>query len=171
MRREFHLSAVLLALSFPLLLSGCTMGTFARIYATSGSNISLTLLEGPTGDYGTCEHDAEQAPLIEAAIAVKDYLSRDEEKKSSELPPCESFEFHERLVFDSTGSIDLQAYFRREYGSGHDFRNVSVRLEVGFIDYILNLCTLGIANSQTVEITGDRFTRMRVRDSSGAKDE
>jgi hypothetical protein len=148
------------------------MGTFARIYATSGSHISLTQLEGPTGESGICEHRAEQAPLIEAAIAVKEYLSRDEEgEKSSELPPCESFEFHERLVFDSTGSIDLQAYFRREFGSGHDFRNVSVRLEVGFIDYILNFCTLGIANSQTVEISGDRFTRTRAVIPRGAEDE
>lgn len=144
------------------------MGTFSRVYATSGSSISLTQREGPTVESGICEHHAEPAYLIEAAMAVKDYVSgAEEEEKSTQLPPCESFEFHERLVFDSTGAVDLQRYFREEFGTGHDFRNVSVRLKVGFIDYILNLCTLGIANSQTVVITGDRFTRASERGSPG----
>jgi hypothetical protein len=159
MLRESHLSVLVVVLTSSLLFSGCTMGTFARVYATSGSHIALTQKEGPTAGSGICEHHAEPAYLIEAAIAVKDYVAGDEEEKSTEIPICESFEFHERLIFDSTGSIDLQRYFRDEFGTGHDFRNVSVRLKVGFIDYFANILTLGIANSQTIVITGDRFTR------------
>ena len=73
--------------------------------------------------------------------------------------PCVSFEIHENLSFDDAKSIDVQEYLREEFGSGYQFGDVSVRIEIGFFNWMLNLCTLGIANSQTIVITGDRYPR------------
>jgi hypothetical protein len=83
----------------------------------------------------------------------------EQETKRTDLPVCESFEIHERETFDSTGSIDIQEYLREEFGTGHEFQNVSVKLRVGLLDYIFNVCTLGLANSQTIEISGNRFSK------------
>jgi hypothetical protein len=68
-----------------------------------------------------------------------------------------SFEIHENVNFNAAESIDLQEYLREEFGTGYQFGSVSVKLKVGFFNWMLNLLTLGVANSQTIVITGDRY--------------
>ncbi len=95
-------------------LSGCTM---ARIYATSGNEVSLTETNPAGGESFTIEH---------------------------------------RIVFDYTAAMDVQELLRNRYGSGHEFQNVTVKLKIDVIDYLLNFVTLGLANSRSFEITGDK---------------
>jgi hypothetical protein len=148
-----------------LLLSGCAYGVRSRIFATSGNDIALT--QSGTVDVAAgqvCPHFVESSYLIEKAGQLKDYVAKDPEKAatpevSSSPPPCQSFQIHERMVFDSTGSIDIQEMLREEFGTGHEFRNVSIKLKIAWFDWLLNVFTIGIANSQTVEVTGDRFAK------------
>jgi hypothetical protein len=96
------------------LLNGCTI---ARIYSTSGNEVSLT--------------DAKHAG-------------------------GEAFKIEHRISFDYTGAVDVQEVLRERYGSGHRFQNVSVKLKVKPEDFLINLVTLGIAQSKTFEISGDK---------------
>jgi hypothetical protein len=70
---------------------------------------------------------------------------------------CVSFEIHENVVFGEGESIDLQEYLREEFGTGYKFGSVSVKVRIGFFNWLVNVCTLGIANSRTITITGDRY--------------
>lgn len=97
------------------MLSGCTM---ARIYSTSGNDVSLT----------------------------------DNANKSGE-----AFKIEKRITFDYTGAIDVQEVLRERFGSGHEFENVSVKLKADVPDFFLNLITIGIAQSKTFEISGDKI--------------
>ena len=96
------------------LFSGCTI---ARIYATSGNQVSLT--EVSSG-------------------------------------PGEQFEIRHRQVFDYTGSIDIQELLRAHYGSGYAFQNITIKLTNDAFDVMLNLVTIGLANSHTYEVSGDK---------------
>jgi hypothetical protein len=108
-----HAPAGVLALSSALLLCGCTFGTVARIYATSGSDISLTDTDRSEIESAVCPHRGEPSYLHKAAGAVssmKDLVTGAEHGQastglpgvSSAAPTCESFEIHERIAFDST---------------------------------------------------------------------
>lgn len=97
-----------------LVAPGCTM---ARIYATSGNEVSLTETSSVGGESFTIEH---------------------------------------RIVFDYTAAVDIQELLRKRYGSGHEFQNVTVKLKIDPVDYLLNLITIGLANSRSFEITGDK---------------
>ncbi len=114
---SFRLAALIVVLCVSL--AGCTV---ARIYATSGNQVSLTETN-PAGG--------------------------------------EQFTIHHRLVFDYTGAIDVQELLRERYGSGHEFQNVTVKLKSDGIDFLLNLVTFGLAQSRSVEITGDKVRRAR----------
>ena len=59
------------------------------------------------------------------------------------------------MAFDSTASIDVQELLRGEFGTGHEFRNISIKIKISWFDWLLNVFTLGLANSQTIEVTGD----------------
>lgn len=106
-----HLLAGLFALSA---LNGCTI---ARIYSTSGNEVSFTDSNSKSGDPFKIEH---------------------------------------RITFDYTSAIDVQEILREKYGSGQKFENVSVKLKVKPEDFLFNFFTLGIANSKTFEISGDK---------------
>jgi hypothetical protein len=134
------------------------MGTFSRIYATSGNDISLTDTSESTRDRRDCEQHYEASDVSKAAGMLKGLFSAAKEEEEADLPTCESFKIRERSIFDSTGSIDIQELLRNEFGTGHEFQNVSVKLRVGLVDYIFNIFTFGIANSQTVEVHGNRYS-------------
>jgi hypothetical protein len=68
----------------------------------------------------------------------------------------ESFKLEHRLVFDYTGAVDVQEVLRSRYGSGHQFENLSVKIKQEPIDIIVNIFTLGLAQSKTFEISGDK---------------
>ena len=68
----------------------------------------------------------------------------------------EAFKIEHRLVFDYTGAVDVQELLRDRYGSGHQFENLSVKIKQEPIDIIVNIFTLGIAQSKTFEISGDK---------------
>lgn len=68
----------------------------------------------------------------------------------------ESFKIEHRLVFDYTGAVDVQELLRDRYGSGHQFENLSVKIKQEPIDIIVNIFTLGLAQSKTFEISGDK---------------
>ena len=143
------------------LLVGCAYGVQARIYATSGSDVSLTRsgkVDVAAGE--VCPHYVESSYLFEKASELKDYMSGDsapEPEAKEPLPACQSFQIHERMAFDSTASIDVQELLRGEFGTGHEFRNISIKIKISWFDWLLNVFTLGLANSQTIEVTGDRF--------------
>ncbi len=68
----------------------------------------------------------------------------------------DSFKIEHRLVFDYTGALDVQELLRDRYGSGHQFENLSVKIKQEPVDIIVNLFTLGLAQSKTFEISGDK---------------
>lgn len=68
----------------------------------------------------------------------------------------EAFKIEHRITFDYTGAVDVQEVLRERYGSGHKFENVSVKLKVKPEDFLINLITIGIAQSKTFEISGDK---------------
>jgi hypothetical protein len=68
----------------------------------------------------------------------------------------EAFKLEHRISFDYTSSVDVQEVLRERYGSGQKFENVSVKVKVKPEDFLINLVTLGIAQSKTFEITGDK---------------
>jgi hypothetical protein len=70
---------------------------------------------------------------------------------------CVSFEIHENLSGAEAKKIDVQEFLREEFGSGYRFGSVSVKTKIGFFNWLANVLTLGIANSQTIVITGDRY--------------
>ncbi len=67
----------------------------------------------------------------------------------------EQFKVHKRFVFDYSGGFDIQEVLRERYGSGHEFQNVTVKLKYSGLDVLLNVLTLALANSRTVEVSGD----------------
>lgn len=70
----------------------------------------------------------------------------------------ESVKIEHRLVFDYTGAVDVQEVLRERYGSGHQFENVSVKIKQEPVDIIVNIFTLGLAQSKTFEISGDKVS-------------
>ena len=70
----------------------------------------------------------------------------------------ESFKIEKRITFDYTSAIDAQELLRERFGSGHEFQNVSVKLNADFTDFLINLFTLGLAQSKTFEISGDKIS-------------
>lgn len=68
------------------------------------------------------------------------------------------FKIQQRVVFDYTSVVDVQELIREKFGSGHEFQNVSVKVKSDFVDFLLNLVTLGIAASKTLEISGDKIS-------------
>lgn len=68
----------------------------------------------------------------------------------------ESFTIEHRLVFDYTSAVDVQELLRARYGTGHQFENISVKIRQDPIDVIVNIFTLGLAQSKTFEVTGDK---------------
>jgi hypothetical protein len=95
-------------------LNACTI---ARIYSTSGNEVTLTDSNASAG---------------------------------------EPFKIEHRISFDYTSAIDVQEVLRERFGSGQRFENVSVKLKVKPEDFFINLLTLGIAQSKTFEISGDK---------------
>lgn len=152
--RRHGFYVILISLFF---LSGCTMGTLTRIYATPGSGVSLTRLDAAAKRSGICEHSKESLYLFEVAGKIMDSLSKDKPVAKTDEPVCLSFEIHEHIRFQDSEAIDIQEYLREEFGSGYEFGSISVKLEIGLFDWCLNLVTFGIANSQTIVITGDRY--------------
>lgn len=71
----------------------------------------------------------------------------------------EQFVIRHRLLFDYTGALDVQELLRARFGSGHEFQNVTVKIQTDVVDFLLNVVTLGIANSRSFEITGDKVRR------------
>jgi hypothetical protein len=67
----------------------------------------------------------------------------------------EQFKVQKRFIFDYSGGFDIQEVLRERYGSGHEFQNVTVKLKYGGLDVLLNVVTLALANSRTVEVSGD----------------
>lgn len=149
-------------------LSGCAFGTVSRIYATSGSDISLTEVRGGAATNEVCEYQEEAYLFIElaakAATTVEEAVRKGagmEQRETKPEPKCIAFKIHERAWFSSAESIDVQEHLREEFGSGHEFRNVTIRIKIDVLDLALNIGTLGIANSQTIEITGEMHRRTR----------
>jgi hypothetical protein len=70
----------------------------------------------------------------------------------------DAFIITERITFDYTGAIDVQEHLRAKYGSGHQFQNVTVKLKMEALDVLINIFTLGLAQSKTFEITGDKVS-------------
>ena len=68
---------------------------------------------------------------------------------------AESFTITERMMFDYTNSLDVQELIRRKFGSGVLVQNVTVKLQQDPVDFVLNVVTIGIAQSRTFEISGD----------------
>ena len=139
---------ILLLASASLLAMGCAFGTRNRIYATSGNDIALTRYDAASKAAGTCAKWKEADYLVELAGGGK---------APAKDAACVSFEIHEDISFSDAKSIDVQEYLRQEFGSGYRFGDVSVKLEIGVWNWLLNVATLGIANSQTIVITGDRY--------------
>ena len=99
---------------------------------------------------------------IEAAAVVETVVRRETGMDAMEVkppPPCISFKIHERVWFDGAESINIQEHLREEFGSGHEFRNVSLHMKVDLLDWALNIMTLGIASSLTIEIAGEMHPR------------
>jgi len=69
--------------------------------------------------------------------------------------PGETVTATKRIIFDYTAAIDLQEVLREKVGSGVTVHNVSMKLKLTPVDFLLNLITLGFGNSKTFEITGD----------------
>jgi hypothetical protein len=111
MNKKSFLAAILAITA----LNGCTI---ARIYSTSGNEVTLTDLDRQSG---------------------------------------EAFKIEHRITFDYTGAVDVQEVLRERYGSGQKFENISVKLKVKPEDFLINLITLGIAQSKTFEISGDKI--------------
>jgi len=149
--------SILVLLISMVLATGCAFGTRGGIYATPGNDIALTRYDEASKAAGPCVQWKESGYLVEVAGGGK-HPAKD--------AACVSFEIHENLSFDDAKSIDVQEYLREEFGSGYQFGAVAVRIEIGFFNWMLNLCTLGIANSQTIVITGDRYP-MSASDSAG----
>jgi len=137
---------LLAAVSLPV--TGCTMGTVARVYATSGNDISLTRYDEAARAAGPCARFKESSYAVEIAGGGKGPASD---------TACVSFEIHENLAFSAAENLDIQEFLREEFGSGYKFGSVAVRIKIGFFNWLLNVLTLGIANSQTIVITGDRY--------------
>lgn len=159
---------VLTCLPILMSLTGCTYGTISRIYATSGSDIALTEPRVAGDANVVCDYQEEAYLLIEKALEAASFVegvvrsqtgmdAREEEP----APPCVAFKIHERLWFDAAESINVQEYLREEFGSGHDIRNVSIEMKIDLLDYALNFVTLGIANSLTIEFSGELHPRTR----------
>jgi hypothetical protein len=68
----------------------------------------------------------------------------------------EAFKIEHRRVFDYTGAVDVQELLRDRYGSGHQFENLSVKIKQEPVDIIVNIFTLGLAQSKTFEVSGDK---------------
>jgi hypothetical protein len=147
MRRSTVVAILLLSIS-ALLATGCAFGTQGRIYATPGNDISLTRYDEAAKAAGPCARWKESDYLVEVAGAGE-HPERD--------AGCVSFEIHENLMGGAAESVDVQAYLREEFGTGYQFGSVAVRIHIGFFNWLVNVCTLGIANSQTITITGDRY--------------
>jgi hypothetical protein len=140
------------AISLPsiaaLLATGCAFGTQGRIYATPGNDIALTRYDEAARAAGTCSRWKESNYAVELAGRGKG---------PEDGAGCVSFEIHENVLFGEGESIDLQEYLREEFGTGYKFGSVSVKVHIGFLNWLANVCTLGIANSRTITITGDRY--------------
>src|SRR5438046_550399 len=67
----------------------------------------------------------------------------------------ESFVLTKHIAFDYTSAVDVQELVRAKYGSGGTVQNVSVKLQSTFGDFMLNVITLGLAQSKHFEVTGD----------------
>lgn len=158
----------LVCLSMLVSLSGCAYGTVSRIYATSGSDISLTEVRGAGASDEVCEYRKEAYLFVELAAkaastvegAVRKGAGMEQREEKSE-PKCIAFTIHERAWFSAAKSIDVQKYLREEFGTGHAFRSVTLEIKVDLLDLALNIVTLGIASSQTIEITGEMHRRSR----------
>jgi hypothetical protein len=146
-KRSDFLSTLLLLIA-ALAATGCTMGTVARVYATSGNDIALTRYDEAAKAAGPCIKFKESSYMVEVAGGGKGPASD---------TTCVSFEIHENLAFSAAENLDIQEFLREEFGSGYQFGSVSVRIKIGFFNWLLNLFTLGVANSQTIVITGDRY--------------
>jgi hypothetical protein len=147
-------------------LSGCAFGTVSKIYATSGSDISLT--EVHRADTGTqhCEYHKEAMLFIElaqkAATAVDGAVRQTagmEQREEEPEPACVAFKIHERVWFSAAESINVQKYLREEFGSGREFQNIVIETKIDLLDLALNIGTLGIANSRTIEFSGEMHYR------------
>ena len=68
---------------------------------------------------------------------------------------AESFTITERRIFDYTNALDVQELLRKKFGSGVMVQNVTVKVQQDPADFLLNLVTIGIAQSRTFEISGD----------------
>jgi hypothetical protein len=160
--------SVLACLAMLPSLTGCAYGTISRVYATSGSDISLTEVRAAGEASAVCEYQKEAYLLIEVATeaasvvegVVREQTGMDA-REEKPPPPCIAFEIHERVWFDAAESINLQELLREEYGTGHSFRNVSLRIKIDVLDLALNIFTLGIANSRSLEVSGDLHPRTR----------
>jgi hypothetical protein len=157
-------------LAMMIALTGCAYGTVSRIYATSGSDISLTEVRAANEPTAICVYQEEAYLLIEkaaqAAVIVEGAVRKGtglDAREDEPPPPCVAFKIHERLWFEGENSetINVQEHLREEFGSGHAFRNVSIHLKIDGLDWALNIMTLGFANSRTLEITGDLHPRTR----------
>lgn len=69
----------------------------------------------------------------------------------------EAFRIEERRTFDFTSAVDVQELLRERFGSGRQFQNVSVKVKTDAADFLLNFVTLGLAQSKTFEISGDKI--------------
>lgn len=67
----------------------------------------------------------------------------------------EQFTLSKHMMFDYTGAVDVQELVRARYGAGGTAQNVSIKIQSTFGDFMLNLVTLGIANSKHYLVSGD----------------
>jgi len=116
--------SVLACLAMLPSLTGCAYGTISRVYATSGSDISLTEVRAAGEASAVCEYQKEAYLLIEVATeaasvvegVVRDQTGMDA-REEKPPPPCIAFKIHERVWFDAAESINLQELLREEYGA------------------------------------------------------